>query len=154
MRVYLSGPIAGLTYGDATNWRQYALEWLAAHGVKGLSPFRGKEYLEHVAKETPFTVDGDKFKHLGPLSTNKGLTTRDRWDSMTCDVLLVNLLGATRPSFGTVMEIAWADSCRIPIVLVMEAEGNLHDHGMINEVAGYRVATLEEGLNIVKAILS
>jgi len=52
------------------------------------------------------------------------------------------------------MEIAWADLSRIPVVLVMEPEKNGHDHAMIREAAGFRVSTLDEGLRIVKAILS
>jgi hypothetical protein len=78
--------------------------------------------------------------------------TRDRFDATRCDVLLVNLLGAERVSIGTVMEIAWADLRRTPIVAVME-EGNVHEHGMVNEAIGFRVTTLDEALNIIKSIL-
>jgi hypothetical protein len=83
---------------------------------------------------------------------------------MRADVLLVNLLGAERVSIGTVMEIAWADAVRVPVVLVMEpsaeentglvpSKGNVHEHAMIRECVGFRVQTLDEGLNVVKAIL-
>jgi hypothetical protein len=51
------------------------------------------------------------------------------------------------------MEIAWADANRIPSVIVMEPEDNLHDHAMINECTGFRVSTIREGIEIVKAIL-
>jgi hypothetical protein len=51
------------------------------------------------------------------MSKPKGLTTRDRWDAMRCDVLLVNLLGATKVSIGTVLEFGWADAMDIPIVV-------------------------------------
>jgi hypothetical protein len=52
------------------------------------------------------------------------------------------------------MEIAWADLERIPIIIVREAEGSLHDHCMVNEAAGFIVNTLDEGIEIVKAILT
>jgi len=87
------------------------------------------------------------------LSSQRGITTRDRWDATRCDALFVNLLGATRVSIGTVMEIAWSDAKRIPIVLVMEQEGNLHDHAMLREVVGFRVPTLDEGIDVIKAML-
>jgi nucleoside 2-deoxyribosyltransferase len=72
---------------------------------------------------------------------------------MNCSLVFINLLGTKKVSIGTVMEIAWADANRIPIVLVMEKEGNLHDHAMINECVGFRVSTIREGIEIAKAIL-
>lgn len=151
--VYLAGPITGFNYKGCTAWRERAIAELAQEGITGLSPMRGKEYLEAIARDVPFTCDGDKYAIQGPLSTNRGIMTRDRWDATRCDVLLVNLLGAKAVSIGTVMEIAWADSRRTPIVCVMEREGNPHEHGMIAEALGYRVPTLDEALLLIKAIL-
>jgi len=50
------------------------------------------------------------------------------------------------------MEIGWADMCRTPIIIVME-ESNVHRHKMIEDVAGFIVETLEEGIEIAKTIL-
>lgn len=144
--VYLAGPITGLSYGGCTDWRNYCIDELGKVGIKGLSPLRMKAYLE---KST--SIKDVYNEH--PLSTGKGITTRDRHDCQTCDVILVNFLGAKTVSIGTVLEIAWADAVRTPIVLVMEKENNIHEHSMIRELAGFRVETLDEGLNIVKAIL-
>ncbi|HVJ31683.1 MAG TPA: nucleoside 2-deoxyribosyltransferase [Terriglobia bacterium] len=151
-QVYLAGPITGLTYAGSTDWRKYAKDTLEEAGIKGLSPMRGKEYLASLAG--PISGTGEEYSHLGPLSLPRGVMTRDRFDATRCDVLLVNLLGAKAPSTGTIMEIAWADYCRIPIVCAMEQTGNPHEHMMINEALGYRVSTLDEALHIVKAILS
>ena len=142
--VYLAGPITGQSYGGATEWREQAIERLAKRGITGLSPMRGKYYLEKFT-DIPDYVDV-------PLSTARGITTRDRWDCFRCDVLLVNLTGTSRVSIGTVMEIAWADAARKPIVLAMEP-GSLHDHSMVREAAGYILPTLEDALTIVEAIL-
>ena len=159
--VYLAGPITGVNYQGCTDWRKHAVTRLAEHGIKGLDPMRGKEYLKAIAKDKPFTCDGDAYAVQGPLSTNRGITTRDRWDATRCDVLLVNLHGDNlgtdpdgkpRISIGTIMEIAWADANRIPIVCVMEP-GNPHDHGMVREVIGFRVVTLEDALDLVIAML-
>jgi hypothetical protein len=97
-------------------------------------------------------MNGDEYQPFSVLSSNRGIITRDRWDATRCDVLLVNLLAAPRVSIGTVMEIAWADSKRIPIVCAMEA-GNVHEHGMVLEALGYRVPTIEQAVHLVKAIL-
>ena len=149
--VYLAGPIAGLNYGGATSWREAAEASLAEAGIKALSPMRAKEYLKGVES---FTASCVYEGAVSPLSTGRAVMTRDRFDATRCDVMLVNFLGAQKVSIGTVMEIAWADLCRTPVVLICGEDGHLHDHAMLNEAVGFRASTLEEGVAIVKAILS
>jgi nucleoside 2-deoxyribosyltransferase len=148
--VYLAGPITGLNYDGCTDWRETAISELAEFGIKGVSPMRGKEYLKSIGV---ISGTGEEYAHLGPISLPRGVMTRDRFDATRCDALLVNLLGAPKVSIGTVMEIAWADLSRIPIVCVMEA-GNVHEHMMINEALGYRVDSMEQALHILKVLLS
>lgn len=144
--VYLGGPITGLTYDDGNEWRTFAREWLQPWGIQAFSPLRAKEYLRHVG-----ILDG-QYHELNVLSGPKGITTRDRFDVMRCDLLLVSFIGAERVSIGTVMEIAWADMLRKPIVVAME-EDNLHRHEMLTTAAGFVVETLEEALMLASAIL-
>lgn len=148
--VYLAGPISGLSYDGAEDWRASAKSELSASGIKAVSPLRAKEYLRQVT--TPLTGTGEEYAHLGVLSTPRGVMTRDRFDATRCDALLVNLIGADRVSIGTVMEIAWADLKRTPIVVAMEPSGNLHEHMMIAEAIGFRVPSLDEAIHVVKAI--
>lgn len=143
---YLAGPITGLTFDGCTDWREFAVKELNTVGITGLSPMRAKDYLKNE------TFVGDEYQDT-VLSSSRGIITRDRWDTNRCDLILVNFLGAPRVSIGTVMELAWADACRTPSIVVMEPEGNLHEHSMLREVTGFRVETLEEGLEIAKAIL-
>jgi nucleoside 2-deoxyribosyltransferase len=86
------------------------------------------------------------------MSMPKGLTIRDRWDAMRCDVLLVNLLGATKVSIGTVLEIGWANAMDIPIV-VRDGAGNIHEHAMLNQITGFRVSTLGR-LDVTRQLLA
>lgn len=145
-KVYLSGPMKGWSFEAASEWRNYVMAKLPDH-IKGLDPFRGKkEYLQNIK------VLGDTYRDT-PLTSAEAITCRDRWDATRCDVVLVNMLGATAVSIGTVMEIAWADAHRIPIVLVMEP-GNIHSHAILNEVCAYIVPTLDEGIEIVKVLLT
>lgn len=147
--VYLAGPITGLDFAGATDWRKIAKSKLEGNaGIKALSPMR---FMDYLARETDLDAMGYD-NHV--LSTPRGIMTRDRFDCVRADVVLVNFLGATRVSIGTVMEIGWADLSRIPIVCCMEPKGNPHDHAMITEAIGFRVANLEDGLDVVKAILS
>jgi nucleoside 2-deoxyribosyltransferase len=79
--------------------------------------------------------------------------TRDRNDTIRSDALLVNLAGADRVSIGTVMEIAWADLKRIPIILVMTHRDLVHRHSMLLEAAGWVVPTLDEGIETTCMVL-
>lgn len=150
--VYLAGPISGLGYADAVDWREHAIQQLRQSGIDGLSPMRAKEYMAAVTSDVGFSATCEEYGHLSPLSSPRGIMTRDRFDATRCDVLLVNLLGATKVSVGTVMEIAWADLKRTPIIAIMES-GNVHEHCMINEAIGFRVGTLDEALHVVRAVL-
>jgi nucleoside 2-deoxyribosyltransferase len=149
-KVYLAGPIAGLMYGEATDWREHARSRLSQFGIIGLSPMRGKEFLASVAG--PLTADEDAHSSLGPIYTSRGIMTQDRWDATRCDVMLVNLLGAKTVSIGTMMELAWADLSRIPTVVAMEP-GNIHQHPMVAEAIDFRHATLDGAIQNVLAML-
>ena len=150
--VYLAGPISGLKFGECTEWRNAVVHDLSQYGITGLSPMRGKEYLLSIAKDEPLGPDGDKYKIISPLSTNQGITTRDRWDCQRADVVLMNLVGAKQVSIGTCIEIGWADAARVPIVLAME-DGNPHEHGMVLACAGLRAKTLQEAFHLVVSML-
>jgi len=149
MKVYLAGPITGLTYDMADSWRYYATRNLAPAGIIAVSPLRGKEYLTTLGK---LSGNGREYLDISALSNPPGVLTRDHWDCRRADAILANLLGATHVSIGTVMEIAWAHAYHKPLVLVMEPEGNPHDHMMLTQVAGFQVKTLDEGLTVIKAL--
>lgn len=153
-RVYLTGPIRGLNYDEATAWRERATAELAAVGIDGMSPMRAKAYLKDGADAADVGRQklADAYPQF-PLSTPKAIVTRDRKDCMRSDMVIMYLKGAKTVSIGSVMEIAWADAARVPVVLVMEKEGNLHEHGMIHETCGFRCETLDEAIHIVKAVL-
>jgi nucleoside 2-deoxyribosyltransferase len=144
VKVYLAGAITGLTYGDGQGWRTYAKSELAKAGIWGYSPLRAKEYLEeHGILEGSY----EDF----PLSSAKGIMTRDHWDVSTSDLILMNLLETTKVSIGSVIEMGMAYAYRKPVVLVME-KGNIHTHPMM-EQAAFVVDDLDVGLKLVKSIL-
>ncbi len=147
--VYLAGPITGLTYDGATDWRAIAKQKLDEAGIRSLSPLRAQEHLRAVGV---LTLDCAGYGEMSALTTPRGIFVRDRFDATTCNVILVNLLGAGRVSQGSICEISWAHWCRIPVVAVMEQQGNLHDHIMVTEQIDFRVTSLDEALTVVKAI--
>jgi nucleoside 2-deoxyribosyltransferase len=136
-RVYLAGPIAGLSYEAAVDWRAATIEALAPT-IVGVSPMRGVDYLPQGYS----VVD----EH-----TAKGITARDRFDIMTSDAVLMNVFGAKKVSIGSMIEAGWADAFRKPLVLVME-EDNIHFNALLVNIAGWIVPTLDEGIDIIKTI--
>jgi nucleoside 2-deoxyribosyltransferase len=142
---YLAGPITGLSFYGATDWREEFIHRLPSQ-IQGLSPLRGKAYLKSEQSISASYPDI-------PLSCPSGIMTHSFNDCKRCDVLVVNFLGATKVSIGTVMELAWAYAFRIPTVVIMEKEGNPHDHPMVQEAIGYRVTTVEEAASLVSVIL-
>jgi nucleoside 2-deoxyribosyltransferase len=154
-RVYLAGPISGLNYEGAEGWRKYVksqIETGAKYPVQALSPLRAQEHLRDVGIFTDHAKETERL--ACPMSTPRGLFVRDRYDAMNCDVLFVNLLGATKESKGTILELGWADSKGTPIVVAIENDGsNPHEHAMINELIGFRCTSLDQAINVTKSIL-
>jgi hypothetical protein len=144
---YLSGPISGLTYGQATDWREYATQCFPPH-IQGVSPMRAKRYLDDGNKlgaDQPYTF---------PLSSDRASSTRNRVDTWRSSAILINLLNAEEVSIGTAMEIAWACDRGIPIVAAMEPEGNVHDHPMVRDCITVRVSSLDEAIEAVVELVS
>lgn len=143
-RVYLAGPIKGLAYGEAVDWREAMSEALSPE-IVAYSPMRGKHYLDN-GQPLPMAVAESV------LSNSRAIMTRDHNDCRTADMVIANLAGAQTVSIGTVMEIAWSFAYRVPLVLIHE-DGDLHDHPMIREAAGWTVRTLDEAVYVARSVL-
>jgi nucleoside 2-deoxyribosyltransferase len=144
-KVYLAGPISGLTFAGAQEWRNEFTRRVDSR-IKAYSPLRGKDYLADlgILEQSYATF---------PLSTDQGLTTRDRYDCMGADLVVFYLLGAQRISVGTMIEMGWCDAARKPAVLVIEKEGNPHDHPMVRQTVPFRVDNLDDALKVTEIIL-
>lgn len=146
--VYLSGPITGLSFAAGTDWREHARRRLDDFGITGLSPLRGKDYL---------SGRGEIFDRMAAeeaASQDAALVARDRFDTTRADFMLCNLLDAKQVSIGTMVELGWADAARVPVVLVMEPLGNIHEHAFVRQLAGYRVKRLDDAIDLIVAALA
>lgn len=142
--VYLAGPISGLTYEQATDWRKEVSKkvpyWLGT-----LDPMRGKDYLKG-----EYSIQ-DQYEGA-VMSTAKGINASSFNDVKRAGAVLVNFEGAKKVSIGTVMEIAWAKSLNVPVICVLPAK-NVHDHAMINESIDFKCKSLAEAINCVVRLL-
>ena len=118
--VYLSGPMTGCSFKEANDWRETAAHIFSSYGIETLSPMRGEG------------EDGTLKMHP------RTMTARDRMDLKGCDLVLMNLLGATRVSIGSMIELGWADLLQIPVIVV-GADSDLHNHVIVSSIiAGAR----------------
>lgn len=157
-KVYLAGPISNCSYNECTDWRDEVNDNLPPE-IVGMSPMRGKTYLEavekiavHTEKENELNTNSKVYHLRKILSSSRGIITRDYNDCTTADALIVYLLGATKVSIGTMMEIAWAYAMRIPVIAIMEPD-NIHDHPMVNECIGYRCTSIADAVDLVTMLL-
>ncbi|MCK9541095.1 MAG: nucleoside 2-deoxyribosyltransferase [Novosphingobium sp.] len=145
MKVYLAGPITGQSLKGCSEWRDFARRELYNYGISGLDPLRGKQYLSNEKY-----IKDSYSQHV--MSTAKGINRRDMNDVRQSDVILINVLGAEKVSIGTILEAGAAYALNKPIILVME-ENNIHKHGMLDDMAGWIVDSLEEAIIIAAYIL-
>lgn len=146
-RVYLCGPITGLSYGEARNgWRKVVGEKIAPT-IEVLSPMRQEGHLSEIQEIA------HKPYEYNPLSSSRGIVSKDYLDVKRSDIVIANFLGAKAISVGSVMEIAWAWAMRKDVILVIEAEGNPHDRFFLTEQCPYRVETVEEAAAMANALL-
>jgi nucleoside 2-deoxyribosyltransferase len=148
--IYLAGPIEGTSYDESINWREEVENKLKDCGIKCLSPMRDHRHLQ---EENSIKFKEEHGKE-NPTATARAITSRDRHDVLSCDAILVSLKGSQKATIGTMIEFGWADMARKPIVMIMEKEGNLHDHPMVNEIASFKVTDLEEGIIVIKSLLA
>lgn len=133
-KVYLAGPIKGLSYDEATDWRVDAREQLARQGMDGFSPMRAKHFLKDSISISTYPTFYDNV-----IANPTAIVSRDRYDVMSCDMMLINVQGASSVSLGTAVEIGWADAFRKPMVLVQPSS-------MCNWCTEERHAAGEDGL--------
>jgi len=146
--VYLSGPIGGHTTEDATDWREEAMVSLNRAKITAFSPLRNEEYIM-VGDKLPLEASG----YGGVQIDAYGMTVRDKFDARTTDLMIANFtLSGDRPSFGTMIEIGWADAYGVPIIVVINTK-NIHNHPMLLSMAGYIVNSIEDAVTLAKAIL-
>lgn len=156
--IYLAGPISGLTYNEAISWRDKVKSQLELCGIKCLSPLRAEVHLrndEGLLNDRQTTEEHLKSGCQAlAMSTPRGVVERDRFDCVNADVLFLNLLGAKKVSIGSMIEVGWANGKNIPIILIIEDSGNIHDHAFVRESCAFRTHLLTEGIEIAKAILA
>lgn len=137
-KIYLAGPISGLTWEEATAWRDFATDNL--RNFDCISPLRG-------ARGQPgayFNPNGERW------TTMNRILARDHADVIRSDGILVNFVGARKISKGTIMEVAWAFDRRIPIFMSIEGESNPNWDVFMNEMVPFMEPSLPTAIQTLR----
>lgn len=153
-KVYLSGPITGLDYGNARyGWRRDFYGMLDEQ-VTVLSPMRHEGHLAEMQEAMSVEALKAFEKDNGHLfSHHDMIVAKDRLDIEQCDIMVVNLLGAEKPSQGTIWEMGYAAGKSKLIIVVSPPEDKVHPSPFIRQ-GNIVVKTLPEAALIVNSLLS
>lgn len=147
-RIYLAGPITGLTHEGASGWRDQVATIFGGMGFECFSPMRHTDNLKGVG-----VIQGNEEYQSNVMTTAKGVMSRDFFDVKRADLLLVNLLGTKRVSIGTVMEIGWAWHMQKPVVVIAEPDNEHVTHLMMQEAISVVVPDIATGIRVVQSYL-
>lgn len=124
LRVYLCGPISGLSYTQATRWREQVKAALKGWCII-LDPMRGKSILKSEERL------GVSYEFLSPLLSAEFIDCRDYLDIRRCDVVLAYLDEAEWNSIGSLLEIGAAIALGKPVVLVDSRDNSIKYHPLL-----------------------
>lgn len=145
--VYLAGPIAGCDKNEANDWRKDMRKKLGQLGIAGISPLRcepliGKTY------ELSYNAD-PKF------GTARAISSKNLLDTRKCDLVLVYLpreINERRPSYGSIIELAWAFALNKPTILVTD-DPYLIAHPLVSACSSWLLEDLDQAVDVIEGLL-
>jgi nucleoside 2-deoxyribosyltransferase len=141
--VYLAGPILGLNYEQANDWRVALARELSTHHIRGVSPLRCEPLTDDV-----YTTGSDD-----PMfGTARAIASKNIYDIKNCDLTLCYQPSTQPLSVGTLMELAYAHALGKPTVFV--AAGRLPDHPLVQHCSGWILPTLGDALELIVGLFS
>lgn len=143
-KVYLAGPISGLTFDESDRWRHELTRMLPSF-IKTIWPMAGEDVafgLGRLSDEQPATL----------LSNGKALLIKDEFYVREADMVVANFIGAPKISIGTQWECAWSFILRKPLCVIID-HNNINQHCFLREGAGWVVDNLVDARKIVTGIL-
>lgn len=160
-RVYLCGPITGLSYNQARyGWRKTIYDLLSPD-IEVFSPLRQEGHLSEVQRIS------HKDYPENPITTGRGIVAKDLLDVRQSDLIIANLkaiqIDPSIPeeeveriqaaSVGSIAEISWSYILNKPVLLIIEATGNVHDKLFLTEQVSWRTDNVEQAAEMARALL-
>lgn len=139
--IYLAGPICGCDSGEANDWRTYVSDQLRDN-IIGVSPLRREPM---VGKVYPLSSDDPKF------NTVRAIKAKNELDTRSCDLVLAYLpkhMNDKRPSYGTIVEMAWAYMLGKPVMLVTD-DPYLKEHPLTSSISSWILEDLDQAVDTI-----
>jgi len=146
--VYLAGPMVGLSFKDASQWRNTVTRKLKSKW-NILSPLTALDQKSKFPFKTLSQTDTD---HRPIKHVPSAFVTVDEFFVDKCDFVLANFIGSTRVSIGTVWELGYAWGQGKKIVSIIEPE-SIHDHPFLRRRSHLFVPTLAEAIEFLGSIV-
>lgn len=145
--IYLAGPIEGLTYRAAAQWRHY-VEYKLDRFCDILSPLRGRD-----VEDEDQIMQGSSARNV--LESAASITLRDLADVRRADAVLVYIENDS-PGFGTCVEIGIALERHTPVILVIPPTHPLRSHPFLQaSLLGVLVVNeMREALVVIRTLLN
>jgi nucleoside 2-deoxyribosyltransferase len=160
MLIYLAGPITGLTFPVANAWRQKVRDALPP-SVETLNPLRFDD-----------PDQTENFIHRSPAFDGmKNVVRRNYHDVQRSDLILACFENCSPDniSIGSVYELGWAYSLRIPTIVVVpglteettmaearsmaQRPSTNYNHPYLKEAVDHLTDNLDEAIRIVRVLL-
>jgi hypothetical protein len=158
--VYVAGPMTGLEWDDANDWREKVR--VALPGCEVRSPLRGKAWLQRES-----VIESSEYPM--PFGSKNAIIKRDHWDVQCADLVIANFEDTAveyggreedEPgppiqiaSIGTCFELAWAYEFGTPIISIIP-EGNIHRHAFIAAASLEIVSDLKTAISLARTLLN
>ncbi len=143
--IYLAGPIRGVTFRQASEWRE--------RFRKECPEF---EYLDPLTFNSFSDLDKPMFTFHHPTTVEREargrteVVLRDVWCVRQADIVFVNFLGSEIISIGTVFEIGAAHALGKLVVVAMDPE-SIHRHPFIEQIS-LIVGSIGEAVELIRKL--
>lgn len=148
--IYLAGPIAGCTKGEANDWRDYVRSKLEPHRIRGISPLRCEPIIGNT-----YDLPGS-MQHTDPkFGTARAISSKNMFDVRNTDLTLAFLpkfMNEKRPSVGTILEIGWAKAFNKPVVLVTD-DDYYRQHPVSSFCASWLLDNLDDACDTILGVM-
>ena len=151
--IYLAGPIAGCSQGEANDWRTYVSDKLDAMSrnldgnIRGVSQLRCEPIVGDVYK---LGYDDPKF------GTSRAISSKNYFDTLNCDMVLAffpKFMNDKRPSIGTIVECGWARAKEKKVILVTD-DPYYFEHPVLDDCASWKLTDLDQALEVIEGVMS
>lgn len=154
--VYLAGSIGGVSFEEATSWRNLVTTRLNLHSVGVFDPTKRINLYNEAAKSNNNIIPVSLEDNRRYTISNTEIMHKDLSGILYSDIIFAKFPTANK-GIGTLMELGIATAYQIPVVLWVESGdkellNSIFEHPFLNQMT-FMFQDLEEALNYTLELL-